>query len=350
MYSCDRFSSAYVWLRTQCNFTYANGLYLSADKPFFMDDIRMSLQKKEEVVLFSTPLQLKQCINTDAQFPPIRLLVSSTAALETSLAVQLERKFNTRLYEIYGCTEAGGIATRHSAQTEVWTLSADYHLSDSLIKPQGKIKLLDEIEKIDERHFILKGRLQDNINIAGNRMSLGDLNIKLTSIPGIEDGIFYFLDPRLIAFVVSKKLSDEQIKSALHQMINPVFLPRKIIRLDKLPRNELGKIDSNAIKKLISNMVSFKIENTHPSLAGHFPGQPIVPGVVILQHVMAVFKKSYPKHSVRELMNVKFKHFLEIDAAAEIFFNENSTHQFDFQIKQKNSLIARGLLITEKSA
>lgn len=321
------------------------GFALSAEKPFFMDDIRAALQKNEEVVLFSTPLQLKQCVNTDVVFPKVRLLVSSTAALETSLAIQLEEKFNTALYEIYGCTEAGCVATRQSTQTETWTLSDDYQLSDVLIKPEGKIKLLDDIEKINERHFILKSRLQDNINIAGNRMSLSDLNIKLTSIPGVEDGIFYFLDPRLIAFVVAKNLSDEEIKSALRQMLNPVFLPRKIIRVDKLPRNEMGKINGNAIKKLIP--MNFTIANTHMSLPGHFPDNPVVPGVVILQHVMENFKKYYPEYVVRELINVKFKYFLEIDVQAEIFFKENSSHQFDFQIKQKDKLIARGLLMTE---
>lgn len=97
-------------------------------------------------------------------------------------------------------------------------------------------------------------------------------------------------------------------------------------------------------------MLNFKIAKTHPSLAGHFPGNPVIPGVVILQYVMAAFKKVHLEHVIRECVNVKFKSFLSIDVDSEIIFKENETNQFEFQIKQTNKLIARGLLITERAA
>ncbi len=34
-----------------------------------------------------------------------------------------------------------------------------------------------------------------------------------------------------------------------------------------------------------------RIASTHPALPGHFPGNPIVPGVVLLDHVAAALEK-----------------------------------------------------------
>jgi 3-hydroxymyristoyl/3-hydroxydecanoyl-(acyl carrier protein) dehydratase len=35
---------------------------------------------------------------------------------------------------------------------------------------------------------------------------------------------------------------------------------------------------------------SFSVPSDHPSLAGHFPGRPVVPGVLLLDHVLAALE------------------------------------------------------------
>lgn len=40
--------------------------------------------------------------------------------------------------------------------------------------------------------------------------------------------------------------------------------------------------------------VSLRIETDHPSLEGHFPGQPVVPGVLILDRVLAALQSAEP--------------------------------------------------------
>ncbi|MEZ5436242.1 MAG: hypothetical protein R3E67_06880 [Pseudomonadales bacterium] len=42
----------------------------------------------------------------------------------------------------------------------------------------------------------------------------------------------------------------------------------------------------------------FRIAADHPSLAGHFPGNPIVPGVVLLDHILASAKTALPDYRV----------------------------------------------------
>lgn len=49
----------------------------------------------------------------------------------------------------------------------------------------------------------------------------------------------------------------------------------------------------------------FTIEADHPSLAGHFPGRPVVPGVVLLDHAICTILGS-ARTGVAGLPSVKF--------------------------------------------
>jgi len=51
---------------------------------------------------------------------------------------------------------------------------------------------------------------------------------------------------------------------------------------------------------------SFTISAQHPSLNGHFPGNPIVPGVVLLERVEHSIENHLLDWQVSELIQVKF--------------------------------------------
>ncbi|WP_178862927.1 hypothetical protein [Thiomicrorhabdus cannonii] len=48
------------------------------------------------------------------------------------------------------------------------------------------------------------------------------------------------------------------------------------------------------------------IQANHPSFAGHFPGRPIVPGVVLLQRVEHLISQHYPEFCVAAVNQAKF--------------------------------------------
>jgi acyl-coenzyme A synthetase/AMP-(fatty) acid ligase len=96
------------------------------------------------------------------------------------------------------------------------------------------------------------------VNVAGKRSSFGYLNAQLNAIPGVTDGVFFLRDgttgstgvARLGAVVVAPTLSVAALTEHLRQRIDPVFLPRPLIILERLPRNATGKLPQHELQHL----------------------------------------------------------------------------------------------------
>jgi 3-hydroxyacyl-[acyl-carrier-protein] dehydratase len=52
--------------------------------------------------------------------------------------------------------------------------------------------------------------------------------------------------------------------------------------------------------------IEFTIPADHPCLPGHFPGRPIVPGVVVLEHVLAAIEARHGTLGAIRMPQVKF--------------------------------------------
>lgn len=52
------------------------------------------------------------------------------------------------------------------------------------------------------------------------------------------------------------------------------------------------------------------VVDSHPSLPGHFPGTPVVPGVVLLSQVLAELSQQMPELTVRGIRKLKFLRML----------------------------------------
>jgi acyl-coenzyme A synthetase/AMP-(fatty) acid ligase len=233
-----------------------HGLAISAASPLFPADVRKALEAAPEPrLLVTTPVHLRALVADAGGMPAAGLIVSATAPLPAELAARAEACFQAPLIEIYGCTEAGQIATRRSTRDTEWhcfdniTLHEDeagWWASGAAV--EGVAPVQDMIEPLGPGRFRLGDRSADLVNIAGKRSSISYLTHRLLSIPGVEDGIFLMDDsegravPRLKALVVSPSLSTEQILQALRQTLDPAFLPRPLIRVTCLPRNHLGKL------------------------------------------------------------------------------------------------------------
>jgi acyl-coenzyme A synthetase/AMP-(fatty) acid ligase len=238
-------------------------------QPFYPADVCQTLNAVPSPrMLVSSPVHLRTLLDADLIIPKVDQVLSATAPLAIELAQKVESRCNAPLFEIYGSTETGLIATRRSSQTQQWQLLPEIHLivqDEKVYAVGGHIKtptiMNDVFDAITQTHFLLRGRVDDMINIAGRRHSLACLNHILNAIPGVIDGAFYMPDEsddnsattRLAACVVAPELNATQLLATLRDYIAPVFLPRPLLFVDKLPRNETGKLSRASLHDLFQS-------------------------------------------------------------------------------------------------
>lgn len=89
---------------------------------------------------------------------------------------------------------------------------------------------------------------------------------------------------------------------------------------------------------------------THPALAGHFPGNPIVPGVLLLDAVATALAKALPGTQVIGLPNVKF--LSPLRPAEDCLLQLEAAHggRWRFTMHAGERRIATGTLLAETLA
>ncbi|MGA9421429.1 MAG: AMP-binding protein [Rhodanobacteraceae bacterium] len=233
-----------------------------AGRPLFAADIAAAL---EEVpmprLLVTTPVHLGALLRSEMALPPIGAIVTATAPLPVALARATEDRYATSVVELFGSTETCVIAHRRPAEEDAWHL---YHGITLKPQPDGtlvsashlpsSVALQDVVELLRGRHFRLRGRNSDLLEIAGKRASLGDLTRRLLALPGVLDAAVFQSGEtdragvrRIAALVVAPGRTARDLMTDLRRVIDPVFLPRPLRRVACLPRNETGKLPLAAL-------------------------------------------------------------------------------------------------------
>jgi acyl-coenzyme A synthetase/AMP-(fatty) acid ligase/3-hydroxymyristoyl/3-hydroxydecanoyl-(acyl carrier protein) dehydratase len=319
------------------------GAAFDSGRPFYPADIVAALERVPRPrALVTTPFHLKTLLRAGLPLPPVDLVLSATAPLSPQLAAEAEAALSGRLIEIYGCTEAGQVAARRTTDGEVWTALGALHLwreadasgGERFLVEGGHVTtptpLADILDLLDARRFRLLGRANDLIHVAGKRSSLAHLNFHLNRIDGVQDGAYWLPDDvadgvvRPVAFVVAPGLTARQVIQGLRDRLEAAFVPRRVVLLDELPREGTGKITAATLRALAARHLpaddagagedtaatapttadaprssavvrtsagsgpdaTFPIPADHPAFDGHFPGQPILPGVALLNLVL----------------------------------------------------------------
>ncbi len=287
-------------------------------RPFFAANVADALNAvPAHRVLVTTPMHLDLLVRGNVDLPPLHAVITATTALDADLAREAERRFATRVVEVFGTTETGLIGTREPTRTDVFMPRDDLRISFDgrrmSVASQWRtdaLKIDDTIEQAGKgfRHI---GRGDDLVNVAGKRGSLAGLTRALCEVDGVMDGAFVMPDrpasgrgqTRPVAFAVAPGLDADTVRRALRKRIVAAFVPKRVVMIDEMPRTPSGKPHvAGLLAMLAETSGAFSVPGDHPSLPGHFPGNPIVPGAVVLDLALRTLR--IPPSA--ELKSVKF--------------------------------------------
>lgn len=94
-----------------------------------------------------------------------------------------------------------------------------------------------------------------------------------------------------------------------------------------------------------SMTVEFRIPHEHPSLPGHFPGRPLVPGVVVLGRVLEAIESAHGALGAVALPQVKFMQPLLPGETARIEL-EGQAPRWRFRVLRGQDLLASGEVVS----
>jgi 3-hydroxyacyl-[acyl-carrier-protein] dehydratase len=94
---------------------------------------------------------------------------------------------------------------------------------------------------------------------------------------------------------------------------------------------------------------SFTVTSGHPCIAGHFPGDPIVPAVVLLDLVFAALKEARPDvGSLRGIKVAKFMRPVRPDEEVRVSLRVSNTEPaMRFECRTHAGVVAAGVMLLE---
>lgn len=96
---------------------------------------------------------------------------------------------------------------------------------------------------------------------------------------------------------------------------------------------------------MMNPATTFMIPHDHPCLPGHFPGRPIVPGVVVLDHVLAAIQTRHGALGPLRMPQVKFVQPLLPGEEARIELEpllDAAPPRWRFRVLRDDALLASG--------
>ena len=238
----------------------------------FPQEIISTTNKNKASVMVSVPIHYRAMKVDNLSAPSLKVAFSSSGVLDRSDGLHFHKKTGLGITEIYGSTETGGIATRCiSEHTDSWkpfdivswksigkrlSIKSDFASPEMERDTDGYCLTGDEVREDKDNRFVLLGRADGIVKVAGKRVDLMDVQNKIRTLPTVRDAIVVSLPAEkgresVIAAVVACDLTETHLKKLLMDMLEPYAIPRRVKIVSSIAAAATGKIDRCRIEQIL---------------------------------------------------------------------------------------------------
>jgi acyl-coenzyme A synthetase/AMP-(fatty) acid ligase len=239
----------------------------------FPQEIISTINKHKATVLISVPIHYRALKVDNLSAPTLKVAFSSSGVLNRADALHFQKKTGLGITEIYGSTETGGIASHNiSEHAESWkpfdvvswkidgkrlSIKSDFVSAEMKRDADSFCLTGDEARANKDNRFVLLGRADGIVKVAGKRVDLLDVQNKIKTLPTVRDAVVISLPTEkgresVIAALVACDLTETHLKKLLMDMLEPYAMPRRIKIVSSIARTATGKTDFHRIEQIFS--------------------------------------------------------------------------------------------------